>query len=443
MCLCTGGSSGGRTGGCAGRRCRSAVCIHGSRALGRGLAGCALVRTASHVWGYHRGGIRITVREILEDLIRSLAVSRVQVGKTKVIQRVIVSVALSGLIRINGHLELFCRFLIVACHICGGALCIILVEQCIPDHGSQVIIQLFSFRVEVLSLQFAQRLYRLGLVALHIKIRHLQKLRIGVDTVIGSLCFLFGSFYIRIRGIDFILHVLNGRRNGGKGRVRVRHLLVCLVICPLPDRRDGQEPDDRGPQQDAQHDIDKGCHGGAVAECGRGDDYIVPAHIPEGDLPGLFRRHILRKGRTALYFGPLAAPEQRGLPCHLLHLREEAERRCVGIVNARCLSEQSSCPLPLIRMHVSEGKQLMGAHEFRILADDLPKLDQSHILIPLFQVGQALVILADRRVVLVKPHLGALKCLDIAGCQVVCTLQVIADDPLHKGIDHLTGLKIA
>ena len=123
-------------------------------------------------------------------------------------------------------------------------------------------------------------------------------------------------------------------------------------------------------------------------------------------------------------------------------MREIPQRRRVGVVDPGRLFQKPPGLLPLLRVHILQRKQLIGPDKLRVLADDLPKLHESHVLIALLQICQALVILSDRGVVLVKTHLGALQRPDIGGGQIALPVQVIADHPLHKRVDHLARLKV-
>ena len=124
-------------------------------------------------------------------------------------------------------------------------------------------------------------------------------------------------------------------------------------------------------------------------------------------------------------------------------MREIAQCRRIRVVDPGCLFQEASGPLPLLGMHVLQRKQLIGTHKFRILADHLAKLHQSHVFITLFQIGQALIVFADRSIILVQPHLGALQRLDIGRGKIVPAVHVIADDPLHERVDHLSRFKVA
>ena len=94
-------------------------------------------------------------------------------------------------------------------------------------------------------------------------------------------------------------------------------------------------------------------------------------------------------------------------------------------------------------MHVQKSQQLIGAHKLRILVHYLPKLHQGHVFIALPAVGDALVVLSDRSIVLVQTVLGTLQFPDIFRRKILPAVQIVADDPFHEGVNDLAGLKIA
>ena len=93
-------------------------------------------------------------------------------------------------------------------------------------------------------------------------------------------------------------------------------------------------------------------------------------------------------------------------------------------------------------LHVNKGQQMISLDQLGILGKDLPQLDGCHVLMSVPAKSQGIVVFPNGLVDGVQLVGVRLKTIDIFVCNISGRLQILADHPLAKCRNHLSGFKI-